>query len=457
LGGDFYGVVGQPISTSANPEGAFMDAFGTLRTKWDQVAPILAILAEEIAAVEQALKDGKEPSTAYARLGDTLSYRWNVVTGGGSNISDLWPMGRYLALAAENWDHFTHFAVAAYRAGHAVAMREAGAAGQANVSPPEKRARLEHAYAMNAFADHFLTDLFSAGHMRAPRKELYDQVTTPVPGYSGSLGSLLTRCMHDEDSVHGLNVADKSGNAWLAYGDKRLLDSVSAANRTRVTGAVQASAVDVWKAYTGGPQEHLYQALNWIPDLDRVQDVTTKANFSPLFLMQSDVAARRNDVENRQDYSWTDSWWGWSTYALLIGTHAYEHAKCYDFSTKEFLGWLGVVGKNYVSVEKEEKDAHGCRWVFDANKLYLRKQTSGSADRDLGEGWSGYADWGLGGNFYAPVLYNEDLTISLQDEPTRKLFLDDDLHQVRWSDKGNPSPPRLLRVELPLRAPSMSC
>lgn len=457
LGGDFYGVVGAPISTSRDPQAAFIAAFGSLLTAGDETAKILDILAEEIAAVERALEDGREPSLVYAALGDSLSYRWNVVTGGGSNISKAWPMGRYLSLAAENWDHFTYYAVTAYRAGHEVAMREAAAAGRANASPQEKRARLEYSYAMNAFADHFLTDLFSAGHMRAPRKELYDQVTTPVPGYSGSLGSLLTRCMHDEDSYHGLNVSNKAGNSWLAYGDKRLLDSVSADNRQMVVSAVQASANDVWKAYTGGPPEALNSALNYIPDLEQVGDVKTKKNFSPLFRLQDNVAARRKDVENRNDYTWIDDWWGWSTYALLVGTHAYENAKCYDFSTREFLGWLGKVGDNYVSVEKDEKNAHGCRWVFDGDKLYLRKQTSGSADRDLGEGWSGYADWGLGGNFYAPVLYNEDLTISLQAEPTRKLFLHDDLHQVRWSDKGNPTPPRLLRVELPLRAPSMSC
>ncbi|HLX51728.1 MAG TPA: hypothetical protein VKS82_25655 [Streptosporangiaceae bacterium] len=457
LGGDFYGVVGAPISTSRDPKAAFLAAFNSLSTAWDQVAPILEILAEEIAAVERALKDGKEPSLVYAALGDSLSYRWNVATGGGSNISKAWPMGRYLSLAAENWDHFTYYAVTAYRAGHAVAMREAAAAAAMNGSPEDKAVRLSHAYALNAFADHFLTDLFSAGHMRAPRRELYNQVTTPVPGYSGSLGSLLTRCMHDEDCHHGLNVSNKAGNSWVAYGDKRLLDSVSADNRAMAVEAVQASATDVWKAYTGAPPEVLNSALNYIPDLEKVGDVTTRKNFSPLFRLQGSVAARRNDVTNRQDYTWTDDWWGWSTYALLLGTHAYESVKCYDAATREFRGWLGKTGNNYVSVEKDEKNAHGCYWAFDGDKLYLTKQTSGSADRALGEGLGGCADWGLGGGYYAPVLYNEDLTISLKDEPTRKLFLDEDLSQVKWSDKGNPNPPRLLRVELPLRAPTMSC
>jgi hypothetical protein len=456
LGGDFYGVVGAPISTSRNPQAAFTAAFKTLTSSWDETSEILKIMAEEIAAVERALEAGQDPSLAYAALGDSLSERWNRATGGGSVISDLWPMGRYLSLAAENWDHFTNYAVVAYRAGHAVAMREAREARVfAGRDPAVGRARLQQAYAMNAFADHFLTDLFSAGHLRAPRKELYDQVMTPLPGYSGGLGSLLVRCMHDEDSDHGLKVHNEAGDSWTAYGDKRLLDSVSKENRNIAVRAVQASADDVWKAYTGGGD--LYRALEFIPNLAQVGNVDTKENFSPLFLVKDGVAARRNDVANRQDYSWTKDWWGWTTYTLLFGTHAYEHAKCYNFSTGEFLGWLGRVGDNYVSVEKEEKNAHGVRWQFDGNDLYLSKETSGSpGGRYLGEGSSGYADWGLGGGYYAPVLYNKDLTISLKSDPKRKLYLVGD-NEVRWSDSGKSVPVSLLRIELPLHAPSMSC
>ncbi|MEF2985641.1 phospholipase, partial [Pseudomonas aeruginosa] len=72
---------------------------------------------------------------------------------------------------------------------------------------------LELAYAMNSFADHFLTDLFSAGHLRVPRKQLA-AVVTP-----GELGSLISRFMHDEDSKFGLKVRNAMGAQWHAYGD----------------------------------------------------------------------------------------------------------------------------------------------------------------------------------------------------------------------------------------------
>ncbi len=433
LAGDFYGVVGAPISTAQNPRAAFTAAFNSLGADWAETQRILAIMAEEIAAVNKAVGDKVDPSTTYAVLGDSLSMRWNVTTG-GENVGKL-PvvMGRYLQLAAENWDHFTGYAVAAYRAGHAIAMDYAAGIPVAGLPPADSSVRLQGAYALNAFADHFLTDLFSAGHLRAPRKELYEQVTTPVPGMSGTMGSLLSRSMHDEDSRVGLKVTNAAGTSWVAYGDKRLLDGVSKDNRAMVVKAAQASADDVWDAYLGGA--HKESALALIPDLRRVADVSTKENFSPLFLAQNGAANRRNDVTNRNDFSWTSNWWGWSTWAAILaaGSQGYVHVKCYSLATGTFLGWLGVGTNNYAVLVADEKDAHGLAWYVYEENLYLRKDTS-PADRYLGEGYDSYADWGLwGGNYKSPVVFNPDQTVCLKGAPNRKLYLHTD-NQLRWSN-----------------------
>lgn len=106
--------------------------------------------------------------------------------------------------------------------------------------------QLQLAYAMNAFADHFLTDLFSAGHLRVPRKALADTVTP------SDVGSLISRFMHDEDSKYGLAVRNAEGEQWRAYGDKRYFDSVDAANRRQVGRAVQRSADEVFQAFVDG-------------------------------------------------------------------------------------------------------------------------------------------------------------------------------------------------------------
>src|SRR5262249_42592779 len=159
--------------------------------------------------------------------GDTLSAEWNRITGGGSWITPWYPLGRYLQLSAVNWDHFGEHAILAYQAGHAAALAQAVTAR--NKPPSDQREALCWAYAMNAFADHFLSDLFSGGHIRAPRKKLQDTVS------GGSMfGGLLTRAMHDEDSHWGLAVHNAAKDSWRAYGDKRYFDTVDLANKAIV-------------------------------------------------------------------------------------------------------------------------------------------------------------------------------------------------------------------------------
>jgi hypothetical protein len=312
LGGDFYGIPEQPISEGATPPDRiqrFANAFNSLAVLPAANAEaklILGVMQKEIAAVKQAILDGKQPHEAYDALGDTLSEEWNKITGGGSFVSALFPLGRYLKLAANNTDHFAEGALAAYIAGHTAAMQQAVLAKN---SGDEKL--LEIAYAMNAFADHYLTDLFSAGHLRVPRKQLA-AVVTP-----SDLGSLITRFMHDEDSKFGLNVSNGNGDQWRAYGDKRYFDVIDSANRVQVNQAVQLSADEIFAAYLSGvaPSPSHFSALKKLPDLQAV--LNPAGNFSPLFRVEGSKVLRRKDVNNLNDTTTVDDWWGWSTYLLL--------------------------------------------------------------------------------------------------------------------------------------------
>ncbi|WP_285430817.1 phospholipase [Pseudomonas sp. fls2-241-R2A-110] len=308
LSADFYGIPDQPASAAERIQ-RFNNAFNSLAVLPASNAEaklILGVMQKEIAAVKQAIKDGKQPHEAYDALGDTLSEEWNRITGGGSVVSALFPLGRYLKLAANNADHFGEWALLAYIAGHAAALQHAV---KAHNSGDEKQ--LELAYAMNAFADHYLTDLFSAGHLRVPRKQLA-AVVTP-----SDLGSLITRFMHDEDSKFGLNVRNANGAQWRAYGDKRYFDDLSSANRAQVNLAVQVSADEVFAAYLSGiaPSPGSFGALKNLPDLQAVLNLA--GNFSPLFRMDGNKVLRRKDVNNLNDTATVDDWWGWSTYLLL--------------------------------------------------------------------------------------------------------------------------------------------
>ncbi|MER5523394.1 DUF4157 domain-containing protein [Streptomyces sp. NPDC002677] len=116
--------------------------------------------------------------------------------------------GRYLSLAAQNVSHFSnvgdgHNNIGTWREGHKAALTLA-ATGQANA-----------AWAMNAAADHFLTDAFAAGHLRPDRVR---EVHSTVPG----LGSVKSKIWHDLDNEFGVAVHNRRGDRWLAYGDDHL-------------------------------------------------------------------------------------------------------------------------------------------------------------------------------------------------------------------------------------------
>lgn len=314
LGGDFYGVPERPIADGATPSERierFLQAFDSLArlpASRAEAQDILAVMQEEISAANRAIKDGRQPHEAYDALGDSLSARWNRITGGGSVASDLLPLGRYLKLAASNWDHFGRSALLAYQAGHGAALQQAL---RARGSGDERDLQL--AYAMNAFADHFLTDLFSAGHLRVPRKALADTVTP------SDIGSLVSRFMHDEDSKYGLRVRNAEGEQWRAYGDKRYFDSVDVANRRQVGRAVQRSADEVFQAFDKGqatsPEQ--YAALRLTPDLQAAEQDLVPGNFAPLYRQQGSTVLRRKNVADLNDGQYTGDWWGWSTYLLL--------------------------------------------------------------------------------------------------------------------------------------------
>jgi len=305
LAGDFYGVPSAPISDGADHQARFRAAFSTLAVdpKARVEAPrILAVMDEEAAAVAAALLAGKPASAAYAALGLSLSAKWNAITGGGSPVSPWLPEGRYLQLAQVDWDHFGENAVVAYSAGHQTALERAASA-RGESSPERRRAGLEQAYALDAFAAHFLTDLFSSGHLRTPRKELY-QLHQP-----SSLTGLLAKYMHDEDGANGLYVRNRRGERWVSYGDDRYFDNVSSENVARIRRAVQASVDEVFDAYTSGTAATGgYAALALIPDLAALADHESTANYSALFIPKGDTVYARDSYSDLNVHRWT-RWW----------------------------------------------------------------------------------------------------------------------------------------------------
>ncbi|KAJ6133933.1 hypothetical protein N7523_000255 [Penicillium sp. IBT 18751x] len=171
LAGDFY-ATNEPIcdgGTFQEQVTRFAAAFNTLATGYpetkDEVKKILDLMQTEVDAVNKAIANKIDPSTVYpglpnidAQLQLATVWRWYKRTG----------IPAYLGISEINLDHFGDDARLAYLAGHYCACKIASSAKD-----------LMAAYAINAFADHFLEDSFSAGHMRTPRRLLH---TGSLPG-----------------------------------------------------------------------------------------------------------------------------------------------------------------------------------------------------------------------------------------------------------------------------------
>jgi len=171
LGGDFFGSY-NPVCTGKDFDQQcqyFMDAFHTLGETGkalDEVDSLRRNRKEEVEAITNAVAEGKSTFEVYKSLkkdgvipGLSLEdEEISLITWKGEGPS-------YLRLAQSNLDHFGKDAVTAYNAGHFCALKKAA------------EGHLETAYAMNAFADHYLGDCFPSGHYRTPRRTLHGSGT----------------------------------------------------------------------------------------------------------------------------------------------------------------------------------------------------------------------------------------------------------------------------------------
>ena len=223
LGGDFFGTY-DPICKGENFQDQcdrFQRAYACLgrqkgRTPWE-VDQIVDSRREELRVIREARENGRSTAEAYKSLTkDGLSGLWgykeeaelSAITIGRADWGES-AAPSYVKLAQINFDHFGEDARKAYNAGHYCAMQEA--------ARPD--GNLEIAYAMNAFADHYLGDCFAAGHMRTPRRALhatytqtaYSVVTAPVGGLA-KFSSWLTGKIGIGQNVADA-IADRSGPA----------------------------------------------------------------------------------------------------------------------------------------------------------------------------------------------------------------------------------------------------
>jgi hypothetical protein len=152
------------------------------------------------------------------------------------------------------------------------------------------RAIAREALMRNAFADHFLTDAFSAGHVVAPRAEILQEARVrldePVGRLSllrgailgptwGELGELRAQARslawHDLDNFYGVEVGvpDPGFGDWIACGDRcsqQTQGSHWQATRALAVRATTESIRDLWEAaLTGTDPKDFGSVLDLVP------------------------------------------------------------------------------------------------------------------------------------------------------------------------------------------------
>ncbi|GIJ91160.1 hypothetical protein Asppvi_010125 [Aspergillus pseudoviridinutans] len=267
LAGDFFGTW-KPISDAPDPEErtrCFISAWESLAVETrlkSEIRSILYIINEQKAAVEQAIKHGRHPSEVYKS--PLWDIRFQNATQGRKNQK----LPTYLDLARLDWDHFGLDARLSYNTGHAVAIE---------IAKKGTQEALLTAYAINAFADHFLQDSFSAGHIRTPRRALHFGDNVDVDNKA--------KLMHDEDGEKGLHVSSRTQCKWTMYGDMNFLDKENKENREYCHQAVQSSVNEIFEAWKDGesasPKD--YKAWTYAPD---IKTAFSPHNHTPMFSIQ---------------------------------------------------------------------------------------------------------------------------------------------------------------------------
>ena len=255
LSGDFY----------LTPAELYWERRACIPWLWESndLSDIRAIFADELKAISEQQLQG----TAYP----------------DHNIAFWWNAKGYIELALDNTDHFGWHNLKAYCRYHGDALAFALQARDMQDFDRDKAAELwGQALFTNAFADHFLTDAFAAGHIRVPRREICQWAGQQ--GYSKELAGALSKLLHDQDghlkSIHGsghslalddtegLYVCNSLGKDWHTRCDGQLFvkNGAELPAVCQPVEAVRESVKELLTAYIfGRTPDGVYAATTYVP------------------------------------------------------------------------------------------------------------------------------------------------------------------------------------------------
>jgi len=160
---------------------------------------------------------------------DFQSDDWKIFKSGSKD-----PYSDYARLAKKNYSHFAGHNLLFYLSFHLLAVNDSIACG-ASSDPTAAGTLFTRSLVEEAFALHFLTDMFSSGHSRVPRWAFlcgnvpyitYEPVATKK--MRGREADLISRLLHEHEGKLGCLVTNATnGNStrtyfWKIYGDGSL-------------------------------------------------------------------------------------------------------------------------------------------------------------------------------------------------------------------------------------------
>ena len=310
LAGDFLGVPKKPISFGKDPdakEARFLEAYETLidPNNYDEIDEILAYVkaqpkdpATEDTLVFQKLKD-----SAIVR-----NLRYAQITSASVLPGAFWH-SRYPSLAANNFDHFGDEARVAFQTGYKLALDKVRFAKEKVEDPQTKRLLLKQAFIYMLFACHFLTDLYAAGHIRTPRKQILNWVAgnkdldntpedlTTISAIRRGIAGMLAKKMHDEDCKKGIFVeSEKTHKKWPAFGDGVYAKEENEKNAKKVCKAVLKVLSDIIHVYNGKSPEFDLSLAGDIPKAD--EETNKNCNLLPLYKVENNQLMVRTENNN---------------------------------------------------------------------------------------------------------------------------------------------------------------
>jgi hypothetical protein len=209
LWADIYGNPDKPIIAGTDPQAEFESQFdasisgsgsggvgvGDTKSEWSLVeaaadfelsgvrsrgAAFYESLDNQQSVCNLAFATASPPGTC-PKIGGTADYAKNI-------ISAIEKKSRFMALADVNFDHFGFYQTLVRLPAGAVKMPNrvvyvaAHTAACKRIMDATTPEQVDEAVLMEAAALHYLSDMFASGHLRTPRKELYDACETKKAG-----------------------------------------------------------------------------------------------------------------------------------------------------------------------------------------------------------------------------------------------------------------------------------